>query len=123
MPVDAAYALVIREGKQGTVTVFSDAGYAFDEETGAETGGETVHTIRFIAKEPTKYSRILRSNVVEGNIGQTTFVMWVNHTKDKFTRLDGEDFITFEGERYDVVSFTVEDKTAVVVTANQVKRT
>jgi hypothetical protein len=123
MAPDAAYAATRREGKQATVTTFSDAGYNFDEETGIETGGETVHTIRFMVKEPTKYKRIIRANAVEGNIGQTTFLMWVTDTKGKFTRLDGEDFITFEGERYDVVSFSIEDKTAVVVTANQVKRT
>lgn len=123
MPVDAAYALTRREGTQGTVTVFSDAGYNFDEETGAETGGETVHTVRFMVKDPTKYSRILRANAVEGNIGETTFVMWLTDVKSKFTRLDGEDFITFNGERYDVVTFTIEDKTSIVVTANQVKRT
>lgn len=123
MPVDAAYALTRREGKQGTVTKFSDAGYSFDPKTGDETGGETVHTIRFIAKEPTKYSRIIRANAAEGNIGQTTFVMWRNDTKSKFSRLDGEDFITFEGERYDVVTFAIEANTAVIVTANQVKRT
>lgn len=123
MPVDAAYALTRREGTPGTVSVFSDAGYDFNEETGGETGGETIHTIRFIAKEPTKYSRIIRANAVEGSVGQTTFVMWLNDTRLKFARLDGEDFITFEDDRYDVVSFTIEDKTAVVVTANQVVRT
>jgi len=122
MPVDVAYALTRRDGEPGTVTTFSDASYNFDEETGEETGGEIVHTIRFMVKEPTKYSRILRANAVEGNIGQTTFVMWEKDTKSKFTRLDGEDFITFGDERYDVVSFSIEDKTAVVVTANQVKR-
>lgn len=120
--VDAAYALTRREGKAGTVTVFSDSGYSFDEETGAETGGETTHSIRFIAKEPTKYKRLIVANAVEGNIGATTFVMWLNDTKALFTRLDGEDYITFEGERYEVQTFAIEDKTAVVVTANQVKR-
>jgi len=122
MPVDAAYALTRREGTQGTVTVFSDAGYNFDEETGGETGGEVIHTVRFMVKDPTKYSRIIRANAVEGNIGETTFVMWLNDVKAKFTRLDGEDFITFEDERYDVVSFTIENKTSVVVTADQVVR-
>jgi len=122
MSVDAAYARTRRDGKKGTVTISSDAGYVFDEKTGLETGGETTHNVRFIAKDPTQYSRIIRANAVEGNIGQTTFVMWLPDIKSKFTRLDGEDFITFGGERYDVVSFSIEDKTAVIVTANQVTR-
>lgn len=123
MPVDAAYALTRREGTPGTVSVFSDAGYDFDEATGEETGGETIHAVRFMVKDPTKYSRIIRANAVEGNIGETTFVMWLNDVKAKFTRLDGEDFIMFNDERYDVVTFTLEDRTSVVVTANQVVKT
>jgi len=122
MPADAAYALTRREGKLATVTVSVDAGYTFDPETGVETGGETTHSIRWVVKEPTQYKRIIAANAAESNIGDTTFVMWQGDTKNKFTRLDGEDFITFEGERYDVVSYRLEDKTSVVVTAKQVQR-
>jgi len=114
--------LTRKKGKRATVTVCTDTGYSFDVETGEQAGGEVEYGLRWVVKEPTKYSRVLRANAVEGNIGDTTFIMWTGDTKRKFDRLDGEDFITYEGERYDVVTFVVED-TSVVVTAKQVVRT
>lgn len=121
MTADPVYALTRRRGKKATVTIFSDSGYTFDVETGQQTGGETTHTIRFMVKEDTKYSRIMRANTVESNIGDTTFIMWLRDVKANFTRLDGEDFITFDGLRYDVITSGVED-TGLVITATQAKR-
>lgn len=121
MTADPTYSLTRRRGKKATVTVFSDAGFSFDVETGEQTGGETTYTVRFMVKEDTRYSRIMRANTVESNIGDTTFIMWLRDVKANFTRLDGEDFITFAGLRYDVVTSVIED-TGLVITATQAKR-
>ena len=121
--IDAAYALTRRRGKTATVVVCDGVAYTFNVETGAQGGGETAYTVRWVVKDPTRYSRVLRAQACEGNIGETTFTMWLPDVRQMFTRLDGEDYVIFENVRYGVVSFEIEDRTSVIVTATQTVRT
>lgn len=107
MPQDAIYAATRRmpypsNGVFPTVTVHS--GESFNSETGARTPTENTYTVRWMMKEPTKYSMLVRAAAAQSKVGDVTFVMWWDDIKADFTALDSEDFITYEGVRYDVVS-------------------
>jgi hypothetical protein len=74
-----------------------------------------------MVKEHTQYSRLLRAEATQQRVGQVTFVMWLKDVESVFTELQAEDYITFGGKRYDVVTSTVED-TSFVVTATEYSR-
>lgn len=114
MREDAAYALTRRRGKTGTITRIT--GTASDPETGAKTPTESVTTIRWMFKQPTAYSRLLRADATQQRIGETTFIIWLKDVT--FTRVSQSDYITYEGIRYEVLTSTIED-TGLVITANE----
>lgn len=117
MSTDAAYALTRREGSSGVVTRVTGDG-SFNPETFEVAPTTTTTTVRWLYKEPTKYSRFVRGQATKQDVGQTTFIMW---TKDvDFTNLDPDDFITQDGVNYQVRTTTIEDKTSFVVTADEV---
>jgi len=119
MPQDAIYAATRRNGKSTTVTQVT--GNTYNRTSGVNTPTTVVTTVRWVTKEPTKYSRLIRATASQQRIGETTFVFLFKDIKNDFTELDTEDFITFEGVRYDVVSSEL-FKTGLVVTANQINR-
>lgn len=118
MPQDPIYAGTRRTGKTATVTQLT--GNAYDRPSGENTSTTIVTTVRWVAKEPTKYSRLLRGTATQQRVGETTFVFWLRDIKAVFTSLDTEDFITYEGDRYDVVNSEI-FKTGLVVTATQLR--
>lgn len=113
---DGAYALTRRRGKTATVTRLT--GHTADPETGAKTATETTTTVRWMFKQPTQYTRLYRAEATQTRIGDTTFIMWFQDVKNDFTKLEQEDYITYDGDRYEVVSSEVEDN-AFVVTARK----
>lgn len=117
MSIDAAYHLTRTKGKAGTVTQLTGDG-TFNPETFATVPAETVHTVRWLYKEPTSYSRLIRANATKQRIGQTTFIMWAKDVS--FTRLDPDDFITQDGIDYQVRTSVIESETSFVVTADEV---
>ena len=121
MPQDAIYAATRRmpypsNGVFPTVTVHG--GESFNAETGAKTATENTYTVRWMVKEPTRYSMLVRATAAQAKVGDVTFIMWLEDIKANFTALDSEDYITFEGVRYDVVS-SEKFKTGLLVTATE----
>lgn len=117
---DGVYATTRRRGKQGTINKLT--GTTADPKTGIRTDVVSTTTVRWMVKEPTAHSRIIRAEAVQTQIGETTFVCW---TKDATVAaliaaggVDQEDWVTFEGRRYEVVSSTVED-TGLIITARE----
>lgn len=113
MPQDAVYART-RRGQTATVT--QQTGNTYNRTTGENTPTTVVTVVRWVGKEPTKYSRLIRATASEQRIGETTFVFWLRDIQAVFTELDTEDFITYAGKRYDVVS-SEEFETGLVITA------
>lgn len=121
MPQDAIYAVTRRmpypsNGIFPTVTVHG--GESFNSETGVRTPTEDTYTVRWMTKETTRYSMLVRATATQAKVGETTFIMWLDDIKANFTALDSEDYITFEGVRYDVVS-SERFKTGLLVTATE----
>jgi hypothetical protein len=121
MPQDAYYAATRRmpypsNGIFPTVTVHG--GESFNSETGAKTPTENTYTVRWMAKETTSYSMLVRASAAQAKVGEATFIMWLPDIEANFTALDSEDFITFEGVRYDVVS-SERFRTGLLVTATE----
>jgi hypothetical protein len=87
-------------------------------ETGAKTATVVETTVRWMFKQPTQYSRLYRAQQTQTRIGDTTFIMWLPDVEAVFTTLTQEDFITYDGGRYEVVTSGIED-TAFVVTARK----
>jgi len=80
-----------------------------------------VTAVRWMYKEITRYSRFVRATATKQDVGETTFVVWA---KDEvmvgITRLDPDDFITYDGIDYQVRTSRIEDKTAFVITADEI---
>jgi len=99
-------------------TVTKQSGGTFDATTGDATPTENTYVVRWMVKEPTKYSMFVRASATTAKVGDVTFIMWMKDIEDNFTALDSEDYITFEGVRYDVVS-SERFKTGLLVTATE----
>ncbi len=112
------YAATRRRGRSAVVT--QQTGNTYDRASGANTPTTVVTTVRWVAKEPTKYSRLIRATASQQRIGDTTFVFWLRDIQAVFTELDTEDFITYLGERYDVVTSEIFE-TGLVVTATRLR--
>lgn len=117
MGIDAAYALTRRRGRTAEVHRVTDS--TSDPETGDVTDTVDVTTVRWVAKEPTRYGRLYRANATQQDVGETTFIFWLEDIS--FTKLDQEDWIIQDDIRYDVVTSTVEE-TALVITAREMVR-
>lgn len=115
MTIDGAYALTRRRGKQATVTRLK-LNRAVPE-TGVRHDLEEETVVRWVAKQPTNYTRLFRAEATQQRVGETMFIFWLPDVERSFTKLRQEDFITYDGARYNVVSSTIED-TAFLVTAN-----
>jgi hypothetical protein len=103
---DGAYNLTRRRGKTATVTRLT--GHSSDPETGAQTPTTVTTTVRWMSKDPTQYSRLFRAQQTQTDIGDTTFTMWLPDVSATFTTLTQEDYITYDGVKYEVVSATIE---------------
>lgn len=117
--IDGTYQQTRKSGKECVVTRLT-GNPGFDPKTGVATETDSNTTVRWVTKEPTKYSRIMQAEVTQHDIGDTTFIIY---TKDvTFGRLDPDDYITWPtgGTRYEVVSCDVEG-TAMLVTAREVQ--
>ena len=118
MPASEAYALTRAKGSTGTVTRLT--GNTFNSTTGTHTDTEVTTTVRWLVKEHTRYSRLLRASATQQKIGETTFLIYLPDVDSVFTELDAEDYITQGGKRYEVVSSeTFPD--SIVVTATEVR--
>ena len=118
MPQDAIYA---RTRRGDRATVVRQRGNRYNKSTGKNTPKTQTVKVRWVAKDPTAYSRLLRATATQQRIGETTFVFWMNDIKKDFTELDAEDCITFDGIQYDVVTSEKFD-TGLVVTATELRR-
>lgn len=121
MPQDVIYAQTRRmpypsNGVFPTIT--RQTGSTYDTTTGANTPTEVVTTVRWMHKEQTKYSMFVRATATTQKVGENTFVVWLPDVDATFTALDSEDYITFEGVRYDVVS-SEKYKTGLLITATE----
>lgn len=112
---DIAYFETRRKGRRTTIVQVGEV--TANPETGERVGATTVTNVRLGLKEQTQYSRIIKAQACQQNVGMTTFIFW---TRDipSITRLDVEDYIIRDGVKYNVVSSVVED-TALVVTATE----
>lgn len=113
---DGAYNLTRRRGISATVTRLT--GHSADPETGEQTVTEETTTVRWVFKQPTQYMRLYRAEQTQTRVGDTTFVMYLPDVESTFTELRQEDYITYAGDRYEVISSGVEDN-AFVVTARK----
>ena len=113
---DGGYAITRRRGSTGTITRLT--GFSADPQTGEKTPTEVVTTVRWMFKQPTQYHRLFRAEATQTRVGDTTFIIWLPDVEDTFTTLSQEDYVTYGGERYDVVSSGVEDN-AFVITARK----
>lgn len=113
---DGAYSLTRRRGKSTTITRLT--AQTADPKTGVKTPTETTSTVRWVFKQPTQYIRLFRAEQTQTRVGDTTFIMWLPDVEDSFTALSQEDSITYQGERFDVVSSSIEDN-AFIVTARK----
>lgn len=116
MQTDGAYALTRRRGAAGTVSRLTAS--SANPETGAKTDTIVTTSLRWVYKEPTRYARLFRAQMAQQRIGDTTFVIWLPDVEAIFTSLRQEDYITFGGKRFEVVSSSIEDN-AFVVTARE----
>lgn len=111
---DPVYSLTRRRGSTAIVLVVT--GVATNPETGAKTPTKTDYTVRWAVMGPTQFSRLIRAQASQQEIGTTTFTMY---SKDlSFSSLDQEAYITFGGRRYEVVSSELVD-TAFIVTVRE----
>ena len=118
MPQDAIYAGTRRKGRSATVT--RQTGNTYDRKSGVNAPTTVVTPVRWVIKEPTKYSRFLRASATQQRVGDTTFVFLLRDIKAVFTSLDTEDFITFDSVRYNVVTSELFE-TGLVVTATELR--
>lgn len=112
---DMAYFETRRKGRRATIVQVGDV--TANAETGARVGATTVTNVRLVVKEQTQYSRIIKAQACQQNVGMTTFIFW---TRDipTIVRLDVEDYIIMGGVKHNVVSSVVEEN-AFVVTATE----
>lgn len=113
---DAAYAMTRRRGISAVVSRLT--GHTANPETGAQTPTYVDTTVRWVAKMETQYSRLFRANQTQTEVGDTTFVLWLQDVEATFTNLSQEDYITYASVKYEVVSSSVEGD-ALVVTARR----
>ena len=113
---DGAYQITRRRGSTGTVTRVT--ANTADPETGERTPTEVTTTVRWMFKQHTQYHRLFRAEQTQTRVGDTTFIMWLPDVETAFTTLRQEDYITFGGDRYEVVTSVIEDE-AFVVTARK----
>lgn len=113
---DGAYALTRRRGRPATVTRLTD--HTADPKTGEQTPVTVDTAVRWMFKSPTTWSRLYRAEQTQTRIGDTTFVMWVKDVELVFTELTQEDWITYSGAKYEVISSAIEDE-AFIVTARK----
>ena len=113
---DAAYALTRRRGSTATITRLT--GESANPKTGVRTPTTVTTTVRWTHKAPTAWSRLYRAQQTQTPIGDTTFTMWLPDVEATFTKLTQEDYVTMGGDRYEVISCTVEDN-ALIVTARK----
>lgn len=117
MPIDAAYQMTRRVNTSGTLTQIVDT--SADPETGVQIDIQQVTSIRRLVKEKTSHKRWYRANTTQTEIGDTTFIFL---QRDAPLLIEGaiqqEDYVTFNGARYEVVSADFEG-TAIIITARR----
>lgn len=114
---DSGYSLTRRKGSRATVVQLTST--AANPQTGEREMNIVVTNVRWVVKETTSYGRIYRAQSVQQDVGSTTFLMWVKDTP--FDYLRPEDYIIFDGLKYQVVTSALED-TTLVITAREVVR-
>lgn len=109
---DAAYSYTRRRGKQGSI--FRLTATDADPQTGERTETEVETVVRWMVKEVTQYSRMLRAEATQQRVGDVTFVVWLQDVQAVFTSLQTEDYIIFNSVKYNVVSSWIEDTSFVI---------
>jgi hypothetical protein len=113
------YELTRRRGESGTITRVTDSDVP-DRTTGEIVDTTEVISIRRMVRETTRFSRIIRSQAVQTDIGQTSFICWIkDFSNNTAPNLDSEDTVTYDSNVYKVVSTFIEDN-AFVITADRV---
>jgi hypothetical protein len=112
---DVAYSLTRKRGLPATVVRV--IGTTANPETGERDMNTETYNIRLVVKEHTSYNRLIKAKMAQLDIGQTMFIFWVRDLP--FTTLNTEDYIIRDGEKFQVVTSSVEG-TSFVVTAKQV---
>lgn len=113
---DAAYALTRRRGKSATITRLTSQ--TADPLTGEKTPVEAETVVRWVFKQPTQFMRLYRAEQTQTRVGDTTFVIWLPDVEATFTALTQEDRVTYQGDKYEVVSSSIEDN-AFIITARK----
>lgn len=109
---NAAYAATRRRGVPVSVSICSAP--TVDEQTGAKVLNVVTHNVRLVVQEPTIYSRLVRARAAQTDVGEVTFIFW---TKDiSFQRLTPEDYIISAGQRFDVVTSSLESDGLIITT-------
>lgn len=113
---DPVYLQTRRLGIRATVVQVTSV--SANPETGVRTQTDTLTNVRNVVKEPTAYSRLIRSQATQQDIGSTTFIFW---TRDipSITRLEVEDYIVCGGVKYQVVTSSLEYN-SLVITAKEI---
>jgi hypothetical protein len=110
MPADAAYSLTRRKGSPGTIVRVT--GTTANPETGDKTESKEEVTVRWMVVEPVQYSRLIRAQAVQQDIGETQITIW---TKDVcFSSVSQEDYIVHDCKRFEIVSYVIEGTSFVI---------
>lgn len=111
---ETAYRATRRKGVK--VTVVAHVTTSVNGTTGQRTSQTTVHNVRQVVVEPTTYSRTVKAQAAQQNIGPTTFIFW---TRDiPFRSLTQESYCAYDGKKFQVVSSTLEED-GLIITAKE----
>lgn len=120
---DAAYAITRRTGKRGTIYRLTSVASA-NPQTGEKSDTYTATQIRWMHKQPTEYSRLIRADATKQDVGDVTFIVW-HPDVSTLTRLSQEDYIQWPattGRRYEVVSTEIIETSFTITAREMVKQ-
>lgn len=113
---DAAYQLTRRQGRRAVLVKVTSVGV--DYETGERTQNATPINVRRVVRQPINYSRLIKAQATQQDIGDTLFIFWSPDIPG-FTRLEVEDYIIMDGVKFQVRGSALEG-TAFVVFAKEI---
>lgn len=116
---DATYSITRKKGRPGVVSVFVSQ-TANPETLKTEEVRQTVN-VRWVVKEPTKYSRLVRAKAAQEDVGDTTFLFWLRDLPaDLRSHVFGaNDYVIYQDRRYDFVQSAIEEN-GLIATARAV---
>lgn len=113
---DVAYQLTRRQGRRAVLVKVTSVDV--DYETGERTQNATAINVRRVVRQPIEYSRLIRAQAVQQDIGDTAFIFYSPDVPG-FTRLETEDYIVMDGTKFQVRVTSLEG-TSLVVLAKEI---